>query len=96
MLNTDTKGFSIENFSEFNREYSPSVPSAFPKNRLPKGDLCGHSLTELLLCAMNSAENMCGSEAKLYYMCRRERDAQIYSAIKNWEIEEITQRKDNA
>ena len=61
MINTDTKGFSIENFAEFNREYSPSIPANFPKSNLPKGDLCGHVLTELLLCAMNSSENMCGS-----------------------------------
>ena len=30
MLNTDSKGFAIENFAEFNREYSPTVPKAFP------------------------------------------------------------------
>ena len=75
MLNTDSKGFLIENFAEFNREYSPNVPASLPRDRLPKGDLCGHVLSELLLCAMNSAENMCGSQAKHYYMCRRERDA---------------------
>ena len=93
MLNTDTKGFAIENFAEFNREYSPSIPKGFPKDRLPKGDLCGHVLSELLICAMNSAENMCGTQAKHYYMCRRERDAQIFSLIKKWEIEEF-QSKD--
>ena len=45
MLNTDTKGHAIENFAEFNREYSPSIPPAFPKEKVPKGDLCGHTLT---------------------------------------------------
>ena len=89
MLNTDSKGHSIENFADFNREYSPSIPPAFPREKLPKGDLCGHTLTQLLLCAMNSAENLCGSQAKLYYMCRRERDAQIFSAIRSWETENI-------
>mgnify|MGYP000607084326 CR=1 FL=1 len=94
MLNTDTKGFTIENFAEFNRESSPSVPPAFPKSRLPKGDLCGHVLAELLLCTMNSAENLCSSQAKSYYMCRRERDAQIFSAIRAWETEKITTEKE--
>ena len=36
---------------------------------------------------MNSAENLCGLHAKHYYMCRRERDAQVFSAIKRWEQE---------
>ena len=81
MLNTDAKGFTIENFAEFNKEYSPSVPRGFPRSRLPKGDLCGRVLAELLICSMNSAENLCGNQSKNYYMCRRERDAQIYTAI---------------
>ena len=75
MLNTDSKGMLIENFAEFNREYSPTIPAGFPMTLLPKNDLCGHVLSELLLCAMNSSENLCGAQAKHYYMCRRERDA---------------------
>ena len=93
MLNTDTKGFLIENFAEFNREYSPNVSAKFPQSLLPKGDLCGHVLTELLLCAMNSSENLCGVEAKHYYMCRRERDAQIYTAIRSWETQNFGNEK---
>jgi hypothetical protein len=30
MLNTDAKGFLVENFSELEREVSPSLPKAFP------------------------------------------------------------------
>ena len=96
MLNTDTKGFSIENFAEFNKEYSPSVPLGFPRNLLPKGDLCGRVLSEMLLCTMNSAENLCANQAKNYYICRRERDAQIYSTIRGWETEKLGKEKDPA
>jgi len=35
MLNTDTKGFMIENLAEFNREVQPSIPKEFPHNKLP-------------------------------------------------------------
>ena len=38
---------------------------------------------------MNSAENLCGDHAKLFYMCKRERDAQLFEAVKNWEKEEF-------
>lgn len=44
MLNTDSKGFQIENLAELNREYQPSLPQGFPKDRIPSGDLCAHSL----------------------------------------------------
>ena len=41
------------------------------------------------MCTMNSAENLCGDHAKLFYMCKRERDAQLFEAVKNWEKEEF-------
>ena len=41
---------------------------------------------------MNSAENLCGSQAKHYYMCKRERDAQIFTAIRTWEIEKFQEK----
>jgi len=31
---------------------------------------------------MNSSPNLCGVETKNYFMCRRERDAQLFGAIK--------------
>ena len=37
-------------------------------------------------CLTNSQANLCGELNKMYYACRRERDAQIYSSIKQWEI----------
>ena len=92
MLNTDTHGYQIQNFTEFNREISPTVPKEFPKKNLPK-ELCANSLTEMYLCTMNSAENMCGTQAKNYYICKRERDAQIFSAIKSWETDLVTKMK---
>jgi hypothetical protein len=36
---------------------------------------------------MNAAENLCGEQAIMYYNCRRERDAQLFSAIKDWEVD---------
>ena len=42
---------------------------------------------------MNSAENMCGVQAKNYYICKRERDVQIFSAIKNWETDLVSKMK---
>ena len=92
MLNTDTHGFQIQNFTEFNREISPSVPKEFPQKNLPT-ELCAHTLSEMFLCTMNSAENMCGTQAKNYYICKRERDAQIFSAIKSWETDLVTKMK---
>lgn len=81
MLNTDTKGFTIENLSVLNAEYQPTLPLDFPKDKVPK-ELCQHVLSQMLLCTMNSSTNLCGSQNKNYYMCRRERDAQLFSAIK--------------
>ena len=92
MMNTDTHGFKIENFREFNREISPTVPKDFPRQNLPK-EMCGHTLSELFLCSMNSPENACGSQAKNYYVCKRERDAQIFGAIKLWETDLIGKMK---
>jgi hypothetical protein len=42
---------------------------------------------------MNSKTNECGAEAKNYYMCRRERDAQLFTAIKEWEKDTYTKSK---
>ena len=54
---------------------------------------CGHQLGHLLVCTMNSAENLCGDLAKLFYMCKRERDAQLFEAVKSWEMEEFNKLK---
>lgn len=35
MQPTDTRGFTIENFEEFNREISPTVPPEFPHEKMP-------------------------------------------------------------
>jgi len=35
MLNTDSRGFLVENLNELNKEHSPSIPTSFPKDRLP-------------------------------------------------------------
>jgi len=35
MLNTDAKGFTIENLAVLNAEYSPNLPKAFPSTRIP-------------------------------------------------------------
>lgn len=43
MLNTDSKGFTIENIAVLNAEFSPSLPKEFPKDRIPK-EICGHAL----------------------------------------------------
>ena len=53
MLNVDHKGLYIENLNEFNREHSPTIPTQFPKERLPK-DLCQFTLNRLLLCVMGA------------------------------------------
>ena len=74
MLNADHRGTHIENLSELNREHSPSIPYDFPRDRLPK-DMCQAALTKMMICVMNSQANMCGPENKVFYMCRRERDA---------------------
>jgi hypothetical protein len=38
---------------------------------------------------MASQANKCGEFNKTYYMCKRERDAQIFESIRSWEIEHI-------
>lgn len=75
----------IENLNELNKEHSPSVPKSFPKSRLPK-DMCQNSLAKMVHCLTESQPNLCGELNKMYYTCRRERDAQIYSSIKDWEV----------
>jgi hypothetical protein len=35
MMNTDSRGFLVENLAELNKEHSPSIPHGFPKNLLP-------------------------------------------------------------
>ena len=42
---------------------------------------------------MSAPENYCGEQAKRYYQCRRERDAQIFTAIKIWETEKVRSMK---
>ena len=93
MLNTDSRGFLIENLAEFNKEHSPSIPHDFPKDLLPK-ELCKGALTEMLHCVSGRQQNLCGYENKQYYMCRRERDAAIFSKIKEWEVTEVKSKPD--
>ena len=90
MINVDHKGLHIENLNEFNKQHSPSIPKNFPKERLPQ-DLCQHSLTRMLRCLMGSQANKCGEVNKLYYYCKRERDAQLFRSIQDWEVQEFTQ-----
>ena len=93
MLNTDSRGFLIENLSEFNKEHSPSIPSGFPRDRLPQ-ELCKNALNIMMMCLSTKQQNLCGYENKQYYMCRRERDALIFSQIKDWELETLKANKD--
>lgn len=44
MLNTDTKGFTIENLSVLNSEYQPTLPPDFPADKIPK-EMCQHVLS---------------------------------------------------
>ena len=74
MLNTDAKGFTIENLAVLNSEYSPNLPKAFPSHLIPK-EICGHALAQMLMCTMNSSTNLCARQNKQYYLCKRERDA---------------------
>lgn len=43
----------------------------------------------MLLCLVQKQQNLCGYENKVYYMCRKERDATIFSRIKTWEQEQV-------
>lgn len=92
MLNADHRGTNIENLSEFNREHSPTIPYDFPKDRLPS-DMCQNVLTKMLVCVMNSQANRCGPENKAYYQCKRERDAQLFTSIKEWEVEHFAKHQ---
>ncbi|CDW78419.1 UNKNOWN [Stylonychia lemnae] len=100
MISTDSKGFYIENLGELNKEHSPSLPMNFPKERLPCkiykitltimiAELCEEALIKMSLCVFQNQSNLCGQENRVYYNCRKERDAQIFTRIKEWEIEEI-------
>ena len=44
----------------------------------------------MLLCHLNNTTNLCGDENKYYYMCKRERDALLFTKIKLWETEEVS------
>ena len=84
MLNVDHHGLHIENLGELNKEHSPSVPMGFPKELLPR-DMCQLALTKMIHCTVTSQANKCGEFNKLYYQCKRERDAQLFQTIKTWE-----------
>ena len=86
MLNADHRGVLIENLSEFNREHSPTIPYDFPKERLP-AEKCQNALTQMLVCLMGSQANRCGLENKAFFQCKRERDAQLFTSIKTWELD---------
>lgn len=80
MLNTDSRGFLVENLAELNKEHSPSIPKDFPRERLPE-ELCKHALTNMMLCLVNNQQNLCGYQNKQYYMCKKERDAILFQRI---------------
>jgi hypothetical protein len=88
MLNTDSKGFLVENLQELNKEHSPSIPLGFPMERLPS-ELCKNALTEMMLCLVNNQQNLCGYQNKIYYVCKRERDAQLFTRIHDWELNDV-------
>ena len=43
MLNTDSRGYLVENLNEFNKEHSPSIPLSFPSDRLPSNNSISNS-----------------------------------------------------
>ena len=88
MLNTDSKGFLVENLQEFNKEHSPSIPPGFPPERIPS-ELCKHALTEMMLCLVNNQQNLCGYQTKIYYICKKERDAKLFTQIQHWELNDV-------
>jgi hypothetical protein len=88
MMNTDSKGYHIENINEFNKEHSPSIPPDFPRELLPK-ELCKSALLEMLICHSRKATNLCGYENKVFYICKRERDSVLFSRIKEWESDQF-------
>jgi len=93
MLNTDSRGFLIENLNEFNKEHSPSIPLGFPRDRLPQ-ELCKNSLVQMMICLQHQQENLCGYENKQYYICKKERDSIIFQKIKHWETHDVYPSKD--
>lgn len=84
MMNTDSKGFLVENLNEFNKEHSPSIPDGFPRELMP-AELCKNALAHMMLCLVNNQQNLCGYENKQYYMCKKERDATLFTRIRDWE-----------
>ena len=93
MLNTDSRGFLVENLNEFNKEHSPSIPPGFPRDRLPQ-ELCKNALVEMMVCLQHQQENLSGYENKQYYICRKERDAIMFQRIKQWETEDVFAAKE--
>jgi hypothetical protein len=88
MQNTDSHGFLVENLQEFNKEHSPSIPLGFPRDLIPQ-ELCKHALTEMMLCLVNNQQNLCGYQNKMYYICKKERDAILFSRIQTWEVNDV-------
>ena len=41
----------------------------------------------MVACVFENHPNKCGEQNKHFYICRRERDAQLFHSIKKWEIE---------
>lgn len=93
MQNTDSHGFLVENLQELNKEHSPSIPPGFPRDLIPQ-ELCKHALTEMMLCLVNNQQNLCGYQNKMYYICKKERDAIIFSRIQSWEVNDVFKKNE--
>ena len=46
-MDVDMSGYTMDNPNDLNREHSPSIPSGFPKDKLPE-ELCQQALLDVV------------------------------------------------
>lgn len=80
--------------------YSPTIPYAFPKERIPKS-LCEESLLSVYKCYLDfpkqgedvqRAEH-CHKYSNEFNQCKRRRDMHIFHEINQWETEHVSELK---
>ena len=76
----------MDNPRDLLNEYSPAIPTGFPRDRMPK-ELCQSSLFKMLVCVQFSSTIKCSTETMDFYRCKRVRDEQIRAKIFEWDQE---------
>lgn len=93
-MQADANGVTMDNPSELCQEYSPRLPSDFPKALIPS-DLCQGSYMQLAVC-LDKADSTawCGSQIIEFYFCKKKRDNHLFGQLEKWETTKFSKLND--